>query len=399
MADLCGKMAEAITPRRPEAAPEEEVAEVKVSARKGPTSVAVGLGPYRRLCVVQDNQYRAREEREERMQRAQRKEDFRRALRARGMGLKREAAEQQRRIDSNIQTLDEAARQQGVRMRQARDRGNERCREMERLNIEHGREMIKDEMERVERKRAAVEARRLQIEREATSMRLDLKEQKETVDALNLANNRALVARVRADTAHEKIRLAKTSFVDARWDKADALREEIHDWKERRRNAELHYLAGAVQLNQDTRNEDLIEEARQTIQSEKGERASELRRKRAELKGLSRYQKQLFHDQVQQNREMMQGIKIILPEPDEDGNISKMSDEDAGYGFGTRPPLELGMFARLFGFGGHRGGSVAGGGSPRSARSHTSGGSPTPRRGGATPRSNATPRGEAVPIA
>ena len=145
---------------------------------------------------------------------------------------------------------------------------------------------------------------------------------------------------MRADTAHEKIRLAKTSFVDARWDKADALREEIHDWKERRRNAELHYLAGAVQLNQDTRNEDLIEEARQTIQSEKGERASELRRKRAELKGLSRYQKQLFHDQVQQNREMMQGIKIILPEPDEDGNISKMSDEDAGYGFGTRPPPE-----------------------------------------------------------
>ena len=89
----------------------------------------------------------------------------------------------------------------------------------------------------------------------------------------------------------------------------------------------------------------------------------------------------------------MQGIKIILREPDEDGNISKMSDEDAGYGFGTRPPPELGMFARLFGFGGHRGGSVAGGGSPRSARSHTSGGSPTPRRGGATPRSNATPRG------
>ena len=72
-------------------------------------------------------------------------------------------------------------------------------------------------------------------------------------------------------TPREKIRLAKTSFVDARWDKADALREEIHDWKERRRNAELHYLAGAVQLNQDTRNEDLIEEARQTIQSEKGE--------------------------------------------------------------------------------------------------------------------------------
>ena len=65
-------------------------------------------------------------------------------------------------------------------------------------------------------------------------MRLDLEERKEIVDATNLAINRARTARVRADTAHDKIRLAKTAFVDARWDKADALRDEISAWKSRR---------------------------------------------------------------------------------------------------------------------------------------------------------------------
>jgi hypothetical protein len=84
------------------------------------------------------------------------------------------------------------------------------------------------------RKRAAVEAHRRKKEAETISMRADLKQQKEDVDSTNLANARALVARVRADTAHDKIRLAKTAFVDQRVSELLAPRAHLPTQRRRR---------------------------------------------------------------------------------------------------------------------------------------------------------------------
>ena len=313
----------------------------------------MGLASYRRLCHVQDNRHSAHETRAEQQERREFRNAMREKMRQRGQSLKADRKQLQQRIGTTMHSLDAQAHENGALTRAERDRGKERIDEAQREWVEHGQQ-LRDEFAQFEvRKRAAIEARRLQKERETISMRADLKSQKQTVDATNLANARALVARVRADTAHDKIRLAKTAFVDQRWDKADALRDEISAWKARRRDQELHYLAGAVQTNQEHRTQETIEQVRDGMRGEKAEMGAATRHARDEMRKLSKEQRREHKETARENYLNKQGAKVELLD---------MPPSPTETTVGSMNPVEL--FARVFGFGR----SAA---TPRSARSAT----------------------------
>ena len=80
----------------------------------------------------------------------------------------------------------------------------------------------------------------------------------------------------------------------------------------RRRDAELHYLAGAVQTNGEQKNQDEIEQARQAMLSGNQEKADDERRIRAELRSRSREQKDLFHENAKELH-LMRSAKTVSP--------------------------------------------------------------------------------------
>ena len=57
------------------------------------------------------------------------------------------------------------------------------------------------------------------------------------------------VARVRAETTDTVTRNAKKSYVDERWDMADAMREKAEAWRAQRKAQELAYLEAALAIN------------------------------------------------------------------------------------------------------------------------------------------------------
>ena len=270
-----------------------------------PAGPVISAASYSRLMQASEKMASARAQQAEREARGTFKASQRENIRQRGAQLSRERVQQLRGNSAQKERL----RTEGVERKVARSKAyaaeQERRKAEQKLYEEHGLYLAKLEREQEERARAAVEAARLKREEETMQMRKELKELKESVDDTILGENQALVAQVRADTAHEKIRKAKTHFVMARWeqagattrthshvrlrarapshvcaprappargdmhrwDQADRVRHELKQFKAQRRDHELHYLAGAVALNQELDTRPMVEEARRTART------------------------------------------------------------------------------------------------------------------------------------
>jgi hypothetical protein len=336
-------------------------------------SVPVGLASYRKLQSVQGKRADARAQKEERKAREAFAAQLRHRMRQRGVHLKEETWQQAAEKKAAITAVHRENQRAGAHVRAQEVRGRERIDVKRREWQEHGAAISREVAQFEIRKRATLEATRQKRERETIQMRADLKELKKTVDTTNLANARALVARVRADTAHDKIRLAKTKFVDARWDKADALRDQINAWKASRRHQELTYLANAVTTNAQLKEAD--DEAKLRKAAEIEACAEQVRREREELAVRQMERDAADEALVRAAHAAMQPPKVMLTEEDEGG--------------GGINPIRL--FGRLFGFGKSHGQQS----SLLSPRQDTPRSTPrymTPRRG-ATPRG--TPRNRA----
>lgn len=186
-------------------------------------------------------------------------------------------------------------------------------------------------------------------------MRTDLKEQKEEVVATNLANNRARVARIRADTSDDKIRLAKAAFVNNRWDQADRLRQEVEAWKRAKKNAELQYLASAVQTNYLLKLSD--EEAKRLMLEKREESAAQVRREREVLERARIERDVLEEERVKQAHDSMLGPKVLLTDAPlgdlpvgEGGGGGGAGGYGGGGGGGGVGGSAIELFGRLFGF-------------------------------------------------
>lgn len=273
------------------------------------------LSSYRRLQNVLENQTQAREARQQREERKMFAQHAKEKMRQRGMMLKHAAKEQARTNTKIIRGVQHEKFKMGAEERDAAARGREKIAEKQRQITAEGAAAIAAEHEREERKRAAIALRQAQQSRDGAVMRADLQEQKEVVDATNLANNRSLVARVRADTAHDKIRLAKTSFIDQRWDRADMLREELAQWKARRRDQELQYLAGAVMVHQQLNYAD--ESARLAKQYKIEQQAAEVRHNREEFRRVHEERKAITRAAIEASHAAMTTPQVALDEDDE----------------------------------------------------------------------------------
>ena len=86
------------------------------------------------------------------------------------------------------------------------------------------------------------------------------------------------VERVRSETTDVVTRNAKKSYVDERWDLADAMREQTEAWRAQRKAQELAYLETALAINAATSMEP-AKEARSKAQASKA-KASGLERDR-----------------------------------------------------------------------------------------------------------------------
>ena len=296
-----------------------------------PESVPIAYGSYQRLKLTQENQTRAREAKDERESRKQFLDTLRASQRARGTMLRDQARLQQRKNSSVQGGLRENNYAQGRNVRGERERARQRVGEAQQAWKDHGRNLVAEVAQFEIRKRAIIEADRRKKEAETISMRNDLKEQKEVVDATNLALKRARVARVRADTADDKIRLAKTSFIDARWDKADRLRQEIGVWKQEKKNAELQYLADAVQTNHDMKQ--YSDEARRQMLEKREESAAEVRREREVHEEKLKEREECEEERVREAHDAMLGPKVVLTADSPSGGASAIE-----------------LFGRLFGF-------------------------------------------------
>ena len=264
------------------------------------------------------------------------------AQRERGASLRDAARLQQRKNYATISGKREENFRRGESIRQRRDVGKVQVGQAQEAWRQHGKQLSAEFAQFEVRKRAALEAQRRKRLEETISMRTDLKEQKETVDATNLANNRARVARIRADTCDEKIRLAKASFIDARWDQADRLRQEVEAWKAAKKNAELQYLASAVATNHLLKLSD--EEAKRVMHERREESAAQVRREREELAERKMEREEFEEERVRQAHDSMLGPKVLLTDAPED----EAPRGGGGGGGGGGSAIEL--FGRLFGF-------------------------------------------------
>jgi hypothetical protein len=290
----------------------------------------VSAAAFNRLMLVRTNQDHAREAKAEREERRVFREMAKEQMRQRGAMLKGLCKEQQQANATTIEAMQSKALERGRVRRAQREVEKVTRAEHQRVYEEKGHELIHHEREQEERKRAAI-AHVQQVHREETAaMRKELKALKQEVDGTIIADKRAAVARVRADTAHDKIRRAKSAFVNARWDKADNLRQDIERWRMQRRDQELAYLAGAVEINEslDFRN---VERARRRAREEAGEAAAEVRRQREDLRVRQ-----------QENQEIEEGHRKLV--------VESMQGPKIEIGNDTHGESLVQLFSRLFGF-------------------------------------------------
>ena len=129
-------------------------------------------------------------------------------------------------------------------------------------------------------------------------------------------------------------------MVDERWDKADRLREELVQWKARRQDQHLHYLANAFAVNQEHRETSYA--AREQHAEERAAKAAELREERKLLEESYRIQQVEGKESRKEFVASMQGRSVVLREeedrPDEGGSTTQVKG----------PFSAIEMFARMF---------------------------------------------------
>ena len=91
------------------------------------------------------------------------------------------------------------------------------------------------------------------------------------------------VERVRAETTDTVTRNAKKSYVDERWDTADAMREKAEAWRAQRKAQELAYLESALAINASTSLEP-AKAARAKAQEMKARASSLMRERKKQIK-------------------------------------------------------------------------------------------------------------------
>lgn len=302
-----------------------------------PESVPINLASYRRLRTVQEKQLAAREAKDEREERRQFAEMLKNAQKARGQALRDQAKIQHRKNRATINGRREENYRRGESIRREREEGKVQVDHAQEAWRQHGKQLNAEFAQFEVRKRAAIEAHRRKILEETIALRTDLKSQKDAVDATNLAINRARVARVRADTSDEKIRLAKSQFIDARWDQADRLRQEVEAWKAAKKNNQLEYLATAMQTNHELKMAD--EEAKRLMYEKREQSAAEVRQEREVLAERHREREAFEDERVKQTHDSMLGPKVVLTDaPTEHGAPGGSAIELFGRLFGFRKP-------------------------------------------------------------
>jgi len=282
-----------------------------------PPVVEVPIASFTRLMYVRSLQQEAAALKAQQEERRNFRNEQRDKVRLRGVALHMQAQRQRQRNNEKIERLQVEHRNEAEERKAVLEKEKAKRVEHHQRYEEHGRKLTQLEKEQMVRSRAAVEAVRLQREAETVSMRTDLKEQKEAVDAANLASARSLVERVRADTSHEKIRKAKSHFVNARWDKADALRQELEQFKAKRRDQELVYLSTAVHLNQMERARPDAELARKKARDEARQEAAEVRRMSEAYAARQQQEREAWEERQKAVHEAMQGPKVAISDTSE----------------------------------------------------------------------------------
>ena len=294
----------------------------------------VPMASFAKLMHVRDMQKQAAAQRAEQDELRRLREELREKNRLRGATLRSQRQQQQQQIVAVREKMQREHRGDvDARKHDLENEKSTRAAAQKRYE-EHARQLTKHEKEQMAKSRDAVEQARLKREAETMHMRTGLKELKEAIDDANLAALRKQVQRVRADTSDEKIRRAKSQCINARWDEADALRQELNKFKATRRDQELLYLSTAMQLNLTERAaRPDAEVARRRTQEQAVLEATEVRRRSEEAEQRRREEKEHWESRQRAVHEAMQGPRVALRDDTLDTSDSLLN-----------------LFSRMFGF-------------------------------------------------
>ena len=284
--------------------------------------------------AVHGKQVEAREARAAREDRARFRNGMREKLRLRGAELKERQQAQKRTNDDVRAGLRRAHVAAGEARRTQHEEERSQRQEAQRVHEEHGHVLGQLEREQEARTREAVEEVRRRREVETANMRAELKEQKQLVDLSNLQLKRELVELVRADTAPEKIRHAKATFIYRRRDQAGALRDQLEQFKMQRQERERTFMSEAHALNQAVAKEaEQPKRVKAKARAAAAAEAAELRRQREELREKDEENRRTREEAAKAVHASMQGPKVLI-------------GEELGETLGH-------LFARMFGLAGH----------------------------------------------
>lgn len=302
------------------------------------------------IRTIEENYQKASAVRAETVLRQQELRAQRERFRQRGMMLKAQREERQQMIKSTIGELKgqnaafvSASRE---RNRQLRDERTAK----EQLWKEYGGELTQQHVQLRNRLKQTQETNRADARMVAVELKESLKKLNEEKDDSTYKANVARVSRVKHETGTPVVRLAKTSFLDARWNSADDLRAELAKLKERRKENDRQYIQQAHVVKAAAR-------ATSRAAAEKLEREAKARaeRLRVEHEELEKGVKEARAAETHRKRVVIAGV--------EEGKAVPMEDLVRG-GFPTDPVAAteeatdggseglpgLAMFARFFGF-------------------------------------------------
>lgn len=204
----------------------------------------------------------------------------------------------------------------------------------------HGRDLAQRQDKLQEKIRADTKERELERKLEADVLDAELDKLNKLVDDQILRENRARVARVRAETGTLP-RLSKQAFINDRWDRADRTREELLKARERRRMNEEQYLRTAFATKEEVnRHQDA---AAKKKRDDLKKLAAQIRIEEKEQEELVAATKKAVLDDKRMVHEIVEVNKLV-PE-------DEIMMDQVGLGNESTAAEAMGAsFARFFGF-------------------------------------------------